>query len=140
MADLEFWVLGFLYKTSLMSLNNLLFTWINDARFTENVECWYTIPAKPPLVSSFPDEFSTSLRQALNSSGIKALYTHQLLAYNNAVAGNHIIICTGTASGKSLCYNLPVLRNFFNDPDNCALYIFPTKALSLKTRKKFLEI
>ncbi|MBI2300310.1 MAG: DEAD/DEAH box helicase, partial [Armatimonadetes bacterium] len=70
------------------------------------------------------------LAAALGSQGISQLYTHQCQALEAARAGESLVVATGTASGKTLCYNLPVLEHWLGDPDARALYLFPTKALA----------
>jgi DEAD/DEAH box helicase domain-containing protein len=66
----------------------------------------------------------------LRGEGIDALYSHQADAYDAVVAGHDVVICTGTASGKSLCYHLPVLAALAEDPESRALHLFPAKALA----------
>jgi DEAD/DEAH box helicase domain-containing protein len=78
------------------------------------------------LASPLPDP----LRQALSEQGIERLYSHQARAVDLARAGSHIVIATGTASGKSLAYHLPILEHLLEDPSAVALYLFPTKALA----------
>lgn len=70
------------------------------------------------------------LREALSSRGIDQLYSHQLSAWARSRAGKNIILSTGTASGKTLAYNLPVLADMLQDPEARAVYLFPTKALA----------
>jgi DEAD/DEAH box helicase domain-containing protein len=67
---------------------------------------------------------------AARDRGIEQLYTHQAEAIEAALAGQHVVLATSTASGKTLAYNLPVLHNLLGDPATCALYLFPTKALA----------
>ena len=67
---------------------------------------------------------------ALGSRGIDQLYTHQAAAIEHALAHRHVVITTPTASGKTLCYNVPVLTSVLRDPSARALYLFPTKALA----------
>ena len=66
----------------------------------------------------------------MRSRGISRLYTHQAQAFDEVAAGRHVVVVTPTASGKTLCYNLPVLHAMLSDPTARALYLFPTKALS----------
>ena len=73
---------------------------------------------------------SQPLRQALRLKGIKHLYSHQAAAVNLLRSGKNVVISTSTASGKSLCYNLPALDQAIVDPQSRALYLFPTKALA----------
>ncbi len=71
-----------------------------------------------------------SISDNLADSGITQFYTHQTEAITHARAGRNVVVVTETASGKSLCYNIPVLETILADPSACALYIFPTKALT----------
>ena len=70
------------------------------------------------------------LRDVLRDRGIEQLYTHQAAAVGHALAGRHVVVTTPTASGKTLCYNAPVLSTILRDPSARALYLFPTKALA----------
>jgi len=78
----------------------------------------------------FPEGVDSRLRQALCARGIEQLYTHQAAAVEHALAGRNVVITTPTASGKTLCYNAPVLSAILTDPSARALYLFPTKALA----------
>jgi DEAD/DEAH box helicase domain-containing protein len=78
----------------------------------------------------FPDAFDSRLTRALASRRVEQLYTHQAEAIDHALAGRHVVVITPTASGKTLCYNAPVLNAILEDPSSRALYLFPTKALA----------
>ncbi|HKV99387.1 MAG TPA: DEAD/DEAH box helicase [Vicinamibacterales bacterium] len=78
----------------------------------------------------FPEGLDPRLAQALRTRGIEQLYTHQAEAIAHALAGRHAVIVTPTASGKTLCYNAPVLQSILADSSSRALYLFPTKALA----------
>jgi DEAD/DEAH box helicase domain-containing protein len=78
----------------------------------------------------FPDALDPRLARALRARGVEQLYTHQAEAIAHALAGRHVVTITPTASGKTLCYNAPVLNEILNDPATRALYLFPTKALA----------
>ena len=83
-----------------------------------------------------------SLRLALAGEGIARLYTHQAAALDAARRRENVVVVTGTASGKTLCYNLPVFETFLADGEATALYLFPTKALAqdqLKTARRLAE-
>jgi DEAD/DEAH box helicase domain-containing protein len=80
--------------------------------------------------ADFPAWIQEDLRAAYNSKGIQQLYTHQAAAAEAVHAGKNVVVVTPTASGKTLCYNLPVLDAILADPDTRALYLFPTKALA----------
>src|SRR5204863_3542018 len=88
------------------------------------------IPPVPARHAPLPDALAPSLVGALAARGIRELYAHQALAFEEATSGRDLVIATPTASGKSLCYNLPVLQALAHDPGARALYLFPTKALS----------
>src|SRR5450755_3264941 len=87
-------------------------------------------PAKPGVFAEFPAALAPSLKQSLVSRGIRQLYSHQAEAFDHAAAGRNVVVVTPTASGKTLCYNLPVLERLIADPGARALYLFPTKALA----------
>ncbi len=78
----------------------------------------------------FPDAVDSRLRAALATRGIEQLYTHQAEAVDHALSGRHVVVITPTASGKTLCYNVPILTSILQDPSSRALYLFPTKALA----------
>ncbi|HWB18131.1 MAG TPA: DEAD/DEAH box helicase [Vicinamibacterales bacterium] len=78
----------------------------------------------------FPEAIDPRLRRALHARGIDQLYTHQAEAIAHALAGQNVVAVTPTASGKTLCYNLPVLQRILTDRSARALYLFPTKALA----------
>jgi len=78
----------------------------------------------------FPSSIDSNLVRALHENGILQLYNHQFESWQAIQNGKNIVITTGTASGKTLCYNLPVLDSLLKYPDVSALYIFPTKALT----------
>jgi DEAD/DEAH box helicase domain-containing protein len=87
-------------------------------------------PAREAQWADFPGWLSADLRTAYNAKGIRQLYTHQASAAEAVHAGKNVVIVTPTASGKTLCYNLPVLDAILADADTRALYLFPTKALA----------
>ncbi len=78
----------------------------------------------------FPEGVDDRLQQVLAARGIEQLYTHQAAAIEHALAQRSVVITTPTASGKTLCYNAPVLSAILGDPSARALYLFPTKALA----------
>ncbi len=87
-------------------------------------------PAQPARCTPYPDGLHPRLREVLEARGYEQLYTHQREAYDLAAGGASTVVVTPTASGKTLCYNLPVLDRILKDPDARALYLFPTKALA----------
>jgi DEAD/DEAH box helicase domain-containing protein len=96
----------------------------------ENVTHWHTQPARPPRTAAFPEPLHPKLIHALESKGITELYTHQAASFRAVSEGRHVVTVTPTASGKTLCYNLPVLQTLLADDSARALYLFPTKALA----------
>lgn len=80
------------------------------------------------------------LQAQLRGQGIERLFTHQAEAVNAARAGQHVVVVTSTASGKTLCYNLPVLETILAQPVARALYLFPTKALAQDQLRSLREL
>ncbi len=87
-------------------------------------------PARDGEFEDHPESVSPLLRQTLESRGIARLYTHQADAFRHCHDGKNVVVVTPTASGKTLCYNLPVLQRLIGDPGARAMYLFPTKALA----------
>jgi DEAD/DEAH box helicase domain-containing protein len=102
----------------------------DDPRFLSCVTAWHRIEASEGQYSPVPDGIHPSLAAALSASGIGKLYSHQREAYDLIAEGKNVCVVTPTASGKTLCYNLPVLDSALKDKDSRALYVFPTKALA----------
>jgi DEAD/DEAH box helicase domain-containing protein len=88
------------------------------------------LPAVAAEYAAFPEVLDARVRQVLESRGVSRLYTHQAESIQHALAGRHVVVVTPTASGKTLCYNAPVLHAVLQDPSSRALYLFPTKALA----------
>ncbi len=113
-----------------MTLPALLTDLRADPGFMTNVMAWRTLPARPAQLLPYPPALHPALQTALAGRGIAQLYTHQAQAVELALAGQHVVVVTPTASGKTLCYNLPVLHSLLQEPNARALYLFPTKALA----------
>src|SRR6204780_3886079 len=94
-------------------------------------------PAKPGEFAEFPTFLSEPLTQALIGRGIRQLYSHQAAALEHTEAGRNVVVVTPTASGKTLCYNLPVLNRLIAEPGARAMYLFPTKALAEDQLQEF---
>jgi DEAD/DEAH box helicase domain-containing protein len=99
-------------------------------RVAQNIVRWERMPAQPARYAPFPANLAPELRAALEAQGISQLYIHQAEAIERNLAGEHVVVVTPTASGKTLCYNVPVLQRLLERPQARALYLFPTKALS----------
>lgn len=109
-----------------MALDRLL---VQD-EFRRHLTLDHTLPALQARYAAFPEALDFRLAQALAGRGISRLYTHQAEAARLALAGKDLVVVTPTASGKTICYNLPVLQAILKDPEARALYLFPTKALA----------
>ncbi len=97
------------------------------------------VPAKGASYSPFPEALDNRLKYALQKRGITQLYSHQRVAWDSVTTGHHTVMVTPTASGKTLCYNLPVLQAAIEKKAK-ALYLFPTKALSQDQVAEILEL
>jgi DEAD/DEAH box helicase domain-containing protein len=97
------------------------------------------IPAQEGRFADYPTGIHPGLRTALEKKGFQKLYSHQRSAWEAIKDGKHIVVVTPTASGKTLCYNLPVLNSILQDASNRAIYLFPTKALSQDQRAELNE-
>ncbi len=113
-----------------MSLDSLLSHWHADPETGPNFAAWESLPPRPADLRPAPTDLTSSLADVLRSRGIEALYSHQVEAWEATRAGENVAIATGTASGKTLAYNLPVLASLLEDPQARAFYLFPTKALT----------
>ncbi|WP_048827915.1 DEAD/DEAH box helicase [Bacillus sp. B-jedd] len=111
-----------------------------DNAYKENIVHWHTIEEKPAKTEPMPESLNDYLKGALEKRGIKNLYTHQNSAYEKAMDGKNFVAVTPTASGKTLCYNLPVLQTIVNNSDARALYMFPTKALAQDQKSEINEL
>ncbi len=105
-----------------------------------SLEARHVLPAQPAIHAPIPGWLDDRLVSALERRGIGALYSHQAEALEALRAGQDVAIVTPTASGKSLCYNLPVLQAIAEDPAARALYLFPTKALSQDQLAEFRDL
>jgi DEAD/DEAH box helicase domain-containing protein len=93
----------------------------------EEVAHLTTEPERAPRFAPLPDELDPRVREAI---GLPALYVHQRAVWDAAARGEHVLVTTGTASGKTLAFNLPVLDELAREPKSRALYLYPTKALA----------
>ncbi len=101
-----------------------------EPKLMHHVVRWEHIPACPARTAPFPAALDARVTAALRRRGIEALYTHQAAAVEAALRGENVAVATPAASGKTFCYNLPVLDHLLADPGARALYLFPTKALA----------
>ena len=110
-----------------MSIARLLANWQEDASIYENIQEWRTLPARDAITRPLPPELHPAIRQGLRNLGIEALYLHQSQAWESVFFGCRILPCTGTASGKTYCYSLPVLQKLLQVPTARALYFSQPK-------------
>src|SRR5512137_2813688 len=115
---------------STLTIKELLSRKENDRRFMENVRAIKQLPASEGQFADFPDWVHPRLRSVLAKKGMGQLYSHQAQAVNLVRNNRNVVLVTPTASGKTLCYNLPVLNRILEEPETRALYLFPTKALA----------
>ncbi len=113
-----------------MPLASLLDHWRVDPATRPNLVSWRTLPQRPADLRPLPPDLPPALTSLLRGQGIFELYSHQAEAWDYARRGENVVLSTGTASGKTLSYNLPVLAALLEDPEARAIYFFPTKALT----------
>jgi DEAD/DEAH box helicase domain-containing protein len=113
-----------------MSMADLLADLRGDAQFMSKVAAWRTLAAQPAQYASLPEMLHPLLPAVLAERGIDQLYHHQAAATAAALHGRNVAVVTPTASGKTLCYNLPILHALLTDARARVLYLFPTKALA----------
>ena len=113
-----------------MTINEYIKTLRNDPVFMDNVTSWQVLPARAARYGDFPAGLDGRILETLKRRGIERPYIHQSHAIEAALAGQDLVVVTPTASGKTLCYNVPVLQSILEDEASRALYLFPTKALS----------
>lgn len=110
-----------------------------ERRYKGRITGSVVFPERPARLLPFPSELDPRVASALRSHGIRELYSHQRQAWDAITAGRHTVVVTPTASGKTLCYNLPVLQAALHDRAK-ALYLFPTKALSQDQVAELMEL
>jgi DEAD/DEAH box helicase domain-containing protein len=102
----------------------------DPASFQGDITLDHLIPEASAIFAGLPTDLRPELVRALAARGIERLYSHQAEAYEAIRKGRHLVVVTPTASGKTLCYNLPVLQRLLENPEKRALYLYPTKALA----------
>ncbi|MDX6626176.1 MAG: box helicase protein, partial [Solirubrobacterales bacterium] len=112
---------------------------IDPARRDERIVAESSEPERRARPVSLPEALDPGFAEALRRAGIERLYTHQLAAFE-ASASSNLVITSGTASGKSLAFNLPVLDGVAAEPKRRALYLYPTKALAQDQARKLAQL
>ena len=123
-----------------MNIDQLLGVLKQNPEFMQCVTHWHTDPARPARYAPWPDCVDGSLPPMLQKRGVQQLYTHQAAAIEACARGEDIVVVTPTASGKTMCYNLPVLSTVLKNNNARALYLFPTKALSADQVSELYEL
>ena len=99
-----------------------------------------TVPAREASYGELAGALPAVLSEALREAGVDRLYSHQVEAIDSVRDGGNVVVVSGTASGKTLCYNIPVIERLLEEPDAKALYLFPTKALAQDQLKGLLRL
>src|SRR5436309_9116377 len=113
-----------------MSLRELLDELLTSLETGPLITAVRHFEARPAVFAAFPSSPDPRLPEALRTRGVEQLYSHQAKAFETVAKGENLVVVTPTASGKTLCYNLPVLQALVQQPDSRVLYLFPTKALA----------
>jgi DEAD/DEAH box helicase domain-containing protein len=113
---------------------------LESPEFAPNIKVNRLLPAQEGIFAPFPTDLDAGIVKALNRRGIDQLYIHQAEVYKLAKSGKNVVVVTPTASGKTLCYNLPCLHALLTDRSARCLYLFPTKALSQDQQSELNEI
>jgi len=113
-----------------MPLQDVLDELLTSSRTGPLITAVRHFEARPAVYAPFPSSLDPRLVEALRGRGIQQLYSHQARAFDTVAKGEHLVVVTPTASGKTLCYNLPVLQALVQQPESRVLYLFPTKALA----------
>lgn len=124
-------------QSSPRSVERLIERWAR--KYPDRITGYFRLAAQPARYVEFPQGLSDDLREALIERGIERLYSHQREAWDHVQAGEHVVIATPTASGKTLCFNLPVIESV-RKVQAKALYLFPTKALAQDQVAELLEL
>ncbi|GAE30524.1 DEAD/DEAH box helicase [Halalkalibacter hemicellulosilyticus] len=122
------------------SLQQLLEEFRTEENYKQQIVHWHEIEEVEARTVPFPTELDTRLVNALQNRGMTTLYTHQYEAYQTTQEKKHFVAVTPTASGKTLCYNLPVLQEITKNDESRALYLFPTKALAQDQMSEINEL
>jgi DEAD/DEAH box helicase domain-containing protein len=123
-----------------MSVRENLEQIIASPEFAPNIVVNRLLPAEEGVFVPFPADLDGRIAEALRRRGIDRLYTHQAEVWEQTQAGKNVVVVTPTASGKTLCYNLPCLNALLQDESARCLYLFPTKALSQDQQSELNEL
>ncbi len=104
--------------------------WLLASQYGPQVTGVHRVPARAAQYGEWPSQLDARIVRALAKRGIEQPYRHQAEAIDRILSGDNIVVVTPTASGKTLCYNVPVLQAILDQPESRAMYLFPTKALA----------
>jgi DEAD/DEAH box helicase domain-containing protein len=121
------------------NLNRIIKVLQSDVNLTGCITFWNTNSSREGIYEDYPTGVSQEAKVIFERKGFKFLYKHQAEAINLILGKNNVVVSTGTASGKSLCYQIPILNQWLKDKLSTALIIFPTKALTYDQLKSFQE-
>jgi DEAD/DEAH box helicase domain-containing protein len=127
-------------REAAMNLEQMLDYFKASDKIMKNITSWVELPAREAVYTEFPDFIDDRIRAALERRGVRKLYSHQASAIQAVHDGNSVVVVTPTASGKTMCYNIPVLDAILKDEESRALFLFPTKALSQDQTSELHEL
>ncbi len=133
-------ICGSVWSTIGMEVGQFLESLGRDERYAGQIAHVRKMGVREGLFQTPQRPLPETLHRVLSESGVEQLYSHQATALDTARDGQDCVTVTGTASGKTLCYNLPILETCFADPEARALYLYPTKALAQDQLKGLLEL
>jgi DEAD/DEAH box helicase domain-containing protein len=125
---------------SLMQIRELLDELLTSLETGPLITAVRHFDARPAVFAPFPSSLDPRIVEALKARGVQQLYSHQAGAFDTVAKGEHLVVVTPTASGKTLCYNLPVLQALVQQPEARVLYLFPTKALAQDQLAELMEL
>ncbi len=123
-----------------MNLVQMLDYFKASEKITRNITSWVELPAREAVYAEFPEFIDRRIKAALEKRGVRRLYSHQASAISMINNGDSVVVVTPTASGKTICYNVPVLNAILKDEESRALFLFPTKALSQDQTSELHEL
>ncbi len=123
-----------------MNLEQMLQRFKSSEQMMKNITSWVELPAREAVYADFPEFIDRRIRNALERRGVRKLYSHQASAIQSVHDGDSIVVVTPTASGKTMCYNVPVMDAILKDEASRALFLFPTKALSQDQTSELHEL
>lgn len=123
-----------------MNLEQMLNNFKASEKMMSNVSNWLEIPAREAVYADFPICVDVRIKDALLRRGVNKLYSHQASAVEAIDKGENVVVVTPTASGKTMCYNIPVLNAILKDDEARAIFLFPTKALSQDQTSELHEL